>query len=430
MAKCAAVKTLFLGYLGSVAAAAHMAAAPRAFAELKKAMEARLEVIAAPLERLYEEERLGARLGALGEATLGAKVALDDDGLLPMPKYIWSFASSSTSYETYLLRLIVMASVALDNLFVRKLRSALEALGDPAKTVVADREVRIHGSDGALLLTITRAPVKSRARMLNKLESAEDHRDKPLPRPKFNVDTVRAGIVVEDAGMMAAVLEAIGAHVGRLLRSKNAFREDAEVSYGYRAFLGNLQLESGLTVGEVFGGEQRAKWEALAEAGKAADAAEPDEVEAVLDALLATRGNWQDEHNAGVAALPLNIAAEVQLIYKPYLERGRKLSHLPYKVVRCAEPSELARDAGGKRAVGEEQREAARACAEIVKGLLYPQEPREKQSAQKFSGLRRLLRHTADLLRYVKTRCRATTRRARATGARGKQDVSRRSVRV
>ena len=379
MAKCAAVKALFLGYLGSVAAAAHMAAAPRAFAELKKAMEARLEVIAAPLERLYEEERLGARLGALGEATLGAKVALDDDGLLPMPKFIHGGnPPSSTVYEKYLLRLIVMASVALDNLFVRKLRSALEALGDPAKTVVDDREVRIHGSDGALLLTITRAPVKSRARMLNKLESAEDHRDKPLPRPKFNVDTVRAGVVVEDAGMMAAVLEAIGAHVGRLLRSKNAFREDAEVSYGYRAFLGNLQLESGLTVGEVFGGEQRAKWEALAEAGEAADGAEPGEVKRVLDALLATSGGTNpnsteeimNKANAGVAALPLNIAAEVQLIYKPYLERGRKLSHLPYKVVRCAEPSELARDAGGKRAVGERQREAARVCGAIVEGLL------------------------------------------------------------
>ena len=71
-----------------------------------------------------------------------------------------------------------------------------------------------------------------------------------------------------------------------------------------------------------------------------------------------------------MAALPLNIAAEVQLIYRPYLDRGRKLSHLPYKVVRCAAPSELARDAGGKRAVGERQREAARACAEIVEGLL------------------------------------------------------------
>ena len=152
---------------------------------------------------------------------------------------------------------------------------------------------------------------------------------------------------------MAAVLEAIGAHVGRLLRSKNAFRADAEVSYGYRAFLGNLQLESGLTVGEVFGGEQREEGEALAEAGRAADGLEPGEVEAVLNALLATSGDQDDEDNADVAALPLNIAAEVQLIYKPYLERGRKLSHLPYKVVRCAAPSELARDAGGKRAVGE-----------------------------------------------------------------------------
>ena len=389
MAKCAAVKTLFLGYLGSVAATAHMAAAPRAFAELKKAMEARLEVIAAPLERLYEEQGLGARLGALGEATLGAKVALDDDGLLPMPKRIWGNAPSSSGYETYLLRLIVMASAALDNLFMRKLRSALEELGDPTKTEVADREVRIHGSDGALLLTITRAPVKSRARMLNKLESAEDHRDKPLPRPKFNVDTVRAGVVVEDAGMMAAVLEAINAHVGRLLRSKNAFREDAEVSYGYRAFLGNLQLESGLTVGEVFGGEQRAKWEALAKAGEAADAKELYEVKAVLDALLATSGGTnpnrneelQNEYNAGVAALPLNIAAEVQLIYKPYLERGRKLSHLPYKVVRCAAPSELARVAGGKRAVGERQREAQRVCGEIVEGLLAARQRQQRPGA-------------------------------------------------
>ena len=52
MAKCAAVKALFLGYLGSVAAAAHMAAAPRASAELKEAVEARLEMIAAPLGSL------------------------------------------------------------------------------------------------------------------------------------------------------------------------------------------------------------------------------------------------------------------------------------------------------------------------------------------------------------------------------------------
>ena len=178
---------------------------------------------------------------------------------------------------------------------------------------------------------------------------------------------MRAGVVVEDASRMAEVLEAITAHVGPLLRSKNGFRRDADVSYGYRAFLGNLKLESGLTVGDVFGGENRKKWEAWAEAGEAADGKEPGEVQAVLEALLATSGvAWEDEANAGIAALPLNIAAEVQLIYRPYLDRGRKLSHLLYKVVRCLFASELSRDAGGKRAVSEEKKAAARVCGAIV----------------------------------------------------------------
>ena len=177
---------------------------------------------------------------------------------------------------------------------------------------------------------------------------------------------MRAGVVVEDASRMAEVLEAITAHVGPLLRSKNGFRRDADVSYGYRAFLGNLKLESGLTVGDVFGGENRKKWEAWAEAGRAADGAEPAQVKAVLDALLATSGSWWDKHNAGIAALPLNIAAEVQLIYRPYLDQGRKLSHLLYKVVRCLFASELSRDAGGKRAVSEEKKAAARVCGAIV----------------------------------------------------------------
>ena len=72
-----------------------------------------------------------------------------------------------------------------------------------------EKEVRVFGRDGAPLLTIMRAPVKSRARMRNKLQSAKDHRDMPMPRPKYNVDTVRAGVVVEDAAMMAKVHEAL-----------------------------------------------------------------------------------------------------------------------------------------------------------------------------------------------------------------------------
>ena len=70
-----------------------------------------------------------------------------------------------------------------------------------------------------------------------------------------------------------------------------------------------------------------------------------------------------------MADAPLNIAAEVQLIYQPYLDKGRKLSHLPYKVVRCASASELARDAGGKkqsREVRAAVRAAERACMDVV----------------------------------------------------------------
>ena len=102
--------------------------------------------------------------------------------------------------------------------------------------------------------------------MLNKLESADDHRDKPLPRPKWNVDTVRAGIIVHDAALLAQVYDAIAAHVGIFLRVKNAFAEGAVVNYGYRAILGNLRLESGLTVRRVFGGAHTDTWRALAEA--------------------------------------------------------------------------------------------------------------------------------------------------------------------
>ena len=77
--------------------------------------------------------------------------------------------------------------------------------------------------------------------------------------------------------------------------------------------------------------------------------------------------------NASLPGAPLNIAAEVQLIYKPYLEQGRRQSHLPYKVVRCETVGELARDAGGKRQ-SDEAREAVRkaeaACMGIVRAEL------------------------------------------------------------
>ena len=83
-----------------------------------------------------------------------------------------------------------------------------------------------------LLAGIQPAPVKSIARMLNKLQS--DHKDKDMPRPKWNVDTVRAGVVVHDAALIEAVYAAIGERVGPYLRVKNGFAAN-ESNYGYRA---------------------------------------------------------------------------------------------------------------------------------------------------------------------------------------------------
>ena len=63
----------------------------------------------------------------------------------------------------------------------------------------------------------------------------------------------------------------------------------------------------------------------------------------------------------------------MQLIYEPYLSKGRRLSHLPYKVVRCASAAELARDAGGKKQSAEVRaavRAAARECMAIVPAQL------------------------------------------------------------
>ena len=261
-----------------------------------------------------------------------------------------------------------MVSLALDALFVRKLRAALEPFGD-AVEILDDGKSTIRISKGGKpLIDITPAPIKSHARMRNKLQNAADHLNKALPRPKWNVDTVRGGIVVYDAAIVAAVYEAINAHVGAFVRVKNGFAPGAQVNYGYRAILGNLRLESGLTVEQGFGGEHRELWRALGEARKPIDGAALDYMDFVLKALMADSGDAQDDKdNASLPATPLNIAAEVQLIYEPYLTKGRKLSHLPYKVVRCDDPSELARDAGGKHHAAEREVKAAEArCGRIV----------------------------------------------------------------
>ena len=174
-------------------------------------------------------------------------------------------------------------------------------------------------------VSVKAAPIKGLAQMRNKVSN--DHAMKKRPRPMHNIDTVRAGVVVNDASLMEDVFDAIGAEVGPWLRVKNNYRSafNAKESYGYRALLGNLTHSSGMTCGEIFGGDNNAAWLAL----KATldSTSDRSRVGFALDALV--------DEDKGCRDVECKIAAEVQIIYKPYLTEGRVKSHLYYKIVRC-----------------------------------------------------------------------------------------------
>ena len=158
---CGAAKKLVLAYIGSIAASSHMAAVGGAFDGLKTACTRRLERIAAPLDALCEREELCSRLGSIGASIGNPPVALDDALLLPMPKRFHGAYAAERAYEPYLIELIYMVSLALDDLFVDKLRKALMRFGDGRVAKLDDGKGTLRISKGGVpQIDITRAPVK------------------------------------------------------------------------------------------------------------------------------------------------------------------------------------------------------------------------------------------------------------------------------
>ena len=138
-----------------------MAAVGGAFDGLKTACTRRLERIAAPLEAMCEREELCSRLGSIGASIGSPPVALDDALLLPMPKHIFGVPGADRGYEPYLIELIYMVSLALDDLFVDKLRNALMPFGDGRVATLDDGKGTLRISKGGVpQIDITRAPVK------------------------------------------------------------------------------------------------------------------------------------------------------------------------------------------------------------------------------------------------------------------------------
>ena len=99
---------------------------------------------------------------AASTAAVGSPpVALDDEGLLPMPKYIYAYPPTDrTLYEPCLIELIYMVSLALDDLFVDKLRNALMRFGDGVATLDDGKGTLRISKGGVPQIDITRAPVK------------------------------------------------------------------------------------------------------------------------------------------------------------------------------------------------------------------------------------------------------------------------------
>ena len=168
-----------------------------------------------------------------------------------------------------------------------------------------------------------------------------------------NIDTIRAGVIVKDAAIMGEVFDTIGKEVGPWLRVKNNYREafDSKESYGYRALLGNVKYESGVLCKSLFADPF---WDALVEAL-------PGEADRKYSNNVINGLRLDD-----MAEIPTNIAAEVQLIYEPYLKLGRVKSHLHYKVARCKEAGELVRDAAGKFELGEKLVDAIESCRKLA----------------------------------------------------------------
>ena len=156
--QCKPAKRLAAWYYGSIAGVRFMTDSPHGFQELKTMAKQRLDQIAAPLDARCAREELLKHLGGIGYPHADMEVALDDRGLLPMPPCVWGAQPSKSYYEPYLIRLIRMVSLAMDEEFVRRLVAALSPLGDSVETEVVDGKPVVHVLRAGSPLVDIRAP--------------------------------------------------------------------------------------------------------------------------------------------------------------------------------------------------------------------------------------------------------------------------------
>ena len=174
----------------------------------------------------------------------------------------------------------------------------------------------------------TQVAPKTVQRMLNKLEG--DHEKLEPPRPGSNADGCRCGLVIELAhtpGLLAAIAAEFGRNGGGVVRVKNGMAlsaDEAEAAFGYRAILTNYQCVcEGVTYADVL----RHFEAVLAEFGLQ-ESGGPGSRQGELHKV----SHWLEEEGRG--SQNVTFLTETQAMLPLYAE-SRKLSHWPYKFLRC-----------------------------------------------------------------------------------------------
>lgn len=221
------------------------------------------------------------------------------------------------------------------------------------------------------------APAKTFGRMFNKLVNPNDHGDPSLlkPRPAKNVDILRSGIELQKSEDVEKAYQALKAKY-RILRVKNTHDPNLQGFGGYRSMLINFAYQSNVTFKDVFSDTvyhegstdfEGDRWTARPKStigqkwfDHVSDLSPQEDWRRALVGL-SFQARKQPESK-------ITLAAEVQLIYKPYMD-GRALSHLLFKISRCETGvGEMARDFSiGYQSESEESNARAKAVQRIAK---------------------------------------------------------------
>lgn len=352
---------------------------------LMKGCVAHMHKLGAELDTMYRANHLKEIIGSYrpplllggesptntGSGRSTQKAALGHQQLVPPPCASSVFLSLADDD--------VVQKQDLESAYVHFLRLLALAYDQPFRESVNNAllEAGIELVGGS----VTGGGIKSYERMVNKMESAADHRYWPKPRPAFNIDVVRCLATFHTAADMRRAFDVVARDVfgGSYIKFKNgmAWDDDTAASrYHLRVVLatGSFGIPLLLTLGNLRKNSVvQATWNNYLES-------EPIPV-------TVSRETWKKQVNLALEwlrELPddtnISLLCEVQMLLRNYT-LVRTSMHDLYKIARASNPDKLYNDFAKYRREADMQTEfekagnsdLTRACRDGLSGSLLEQ---------------------------------------------------------